>query len=56
MKHVVREYKTQKTLSHRNIIKVTDVIVLNEDCIASVLELCNGRDLAELLRKQPHLP
>lgn len=56
MKHVVREYKTQKALSHRNIIKITDVIALNDECIASVLELCNGCDLATQIKQQSRLP
>jgi serine/threonine protein kinase len=37
MKHVVREYKTQKALSHKHIIKVTDVIIHSDDCIVTIL-------------------
>jgi tousled-like kinase len=56
MKHVIREYKTLKALSHKHIIKVKDVIVLSDDCIVTILELCNGQDLADHLKKNRQLP
>ncbi len=31
------------------------MIVLNDECIVSILELCNGRDLAEQLKRQQRL-
>jgi tousled-like kinase len=50
MKHVQRECKTQRVLNHPNINRLIDVVDMDEDTVACIIELCEGTDLSTYLK------
>ena len=56
VKHATREYEIQKEMRHRNVVRLVEVIEMDSDTFATVLELCRGSDLDHLLKQHGTLP
>jgi len=54
LKNLLSEIETMKTLRHKNIVQLHDVIMI-EHAILLVLDYCNSGDLYSYLRKQPNV-
>lgn len=52
VRHTWRELDIQKNLQHRHIVRSLDVVELNDKCVASVLEYCDGTDLDRVLKQR----
>lgn len=56
-RHLFRENNTHITLNHPNIVRLYDFFTLEDDsCWCTVLEYCDGPDLATHLQRQRTLP
>ena len=55
LKHSNRESEVHKKLNHPNIVKLYETIPLEGDSFCSILEYCNGSDLATYLKKNKAL-
>ena len=55
IKHVTREYSIIKGLKHDRMVMFSDVFEINAFTFATVLEICEGGDLDELLKKENFL-
>jgi tousled-like kinase len=55
-KHVAREYRIHRNVRHPRIVSLFDVFEIDNDAIATVLEVCDGADLDALLKLQRRLP
>jgi tousled-like kinase len=47
IRHVTREYNIQKQLNHPRVVQLFDVMELDINSFATVLEYCKGIDLDE---------
>jgi len=56
VKHAVREYEIHKGLRHPNIVGLLDVLEIDNNSFATVLDLCEGPDLDTVLREHGTLP
>jgi tousled-like kinase len=56
VRHAMREYEIQSALSHPHIVRLLQVIVMDADSFATVLEYCRGTDLEKLLKQHGQLP
>jgi tousled-like kinase len=56
VKHALRESNVQKGLSHPNIVRLYDTVEIDSSSFCTVLEFCEGPDLAHYLRKHKKLP
>lgn len=51
VKHTVREKDIQRSLKHRRIVQLFDMIHFNQHCFITVLEYCPGNDLDFYLKQ-----
>jgi tousled-like kinase len=51
-KHAVREYKIHKDLDHPYVVRLHDVFEISANAFATVLEVCDGGDLDQLLKTE----
>ena len=56
IRHALREYEIQKHLDHPHIVRLNDVLEIDTNSFATVLEWCNGTDLDQLLKTRGALP
>ncbi|KAG5190732.1 kinase-like domain-containing protein [Tribonema minus] len=56
VRHATREYKIQKALRHERVVRLLDCFEITHSSFATVLELCNGGDLDELLKQNRCIP
>ena len=56
IKHAVREANIHKSLQHRSVVRMLDVFEISESAFATVMELCEGGDLDQHLRRHIRLP
>ncbi len=55
-KHIARETEIHRAVRHPRIVSFYDVFKINKDTFATVLECCDGTDLATLLQDRKLLP
>lgn len=55
VKHSLREYDIQQSLSHPNVVRLFNVIEMDPNSFATVLEHCRGTDLDRMLKATPCL-
>ncbi|GIL88070.1 hypothetical protein Vretimale_6432 [Volvox reticuliferus] len=56
VRHAIREYDIHRSLRHPAVVALLDVLEIDLDTFATVLELCDGGDLDGLLREHRTLP
>ena len=56
IKHALREFKISVDLDHKNIVKLYEIIEIDENTFGTVLELCKGEDLSHFLKNHINLP
>ncbi|GIL65220.1 hypothetical protein Vafri_18961 [Volvox africanus] len=56
VRHAIREYDIHRSLRHPAVVALLDVLEIDLDTFATVLELCEGGDLDGLLREHRTLP
>ena len=54
-KHVAREYEIHRDVIHPRIVALYDVLEIDDNAFATVLECCNGTDLDTLLKERKKL-
>jgi tousled-like kinase len=55
IKHVSREYEIHRHVRHARIVSLLDVFEIDNNSFATVLEVCNGSDLDNLLKEKRRL-
>ncbi|KRX00908.1 Protein kinase-like domain [Pseudocohnilembus persalinus] len=55
VKHAVRESRIHQQFKHPNIVKLYDSVEIDQDAFSTVLEYCEGPDLAYYLKEQKAL-
>uniref|UniRef100_A0A914R7L5 Protein kinase domain-containing protein n=1 Tax=Panagrolaimus davidi TaxID=227884 RepID=A0A914R7L5_9BILA len=55
VKHAIREKDIHKTLEHPNIVKMYDMLIIDQDTFCTILEYCNGNDLDHYLNEHGYL-
>ena len=43
VKHAIREVDTHKNICHPNIVKVHDIVSIDQDTFVTVMEFCQGQ-------------
>lgn len=56
VKYAIREYEIHKQLRHPHIVSLRDIFEIDNNTFATVLELCEGKDLDSHLREHQVLP
>lgn len=56
IKHALRENDTHKSLKHPNIVKCYETFEIDSNSICTVLEYCEGPDLAYYMRQNKCIP
>jgi len=56
IKHALRENKIHSNLDHPNIVKLYDTVEMDKNSFCTVLEFCNGGDLALFRKKVKTIP
>jgi tousled-like kinase len=51
VKHAIREKDIHKTLEHPNIVKMYELLTIDQDTFCTVLEYCDGNDLDHYLKQ-----
>lgn len=51
VKHAIREYDIHKSLRHPHIVSLIDILEIDVNTFATVLEYCDGSDLDAVLRE-----
>ena len=55
IKHALREFHIHQELNHPNIVKLYDVVEIDEHSFCTVLEYCEGYDLSFFLKMHKQL-
>ncbi|EFJ41809.1 hypothetical protein VOLCADRAFT_119598, partial [Volvox carteri f. nagariensis] len=56
VRHAIREYDIHRSLRHPAVVTLLDVLEIDLDTFATVLELCEGGDLEGVMREHRTLP